>query len=235
MAENAVEEELEGKTDDSSSPASGKKKGKVSKGMKISILIGIITIFLFIYQIRKSQSASTTTAATDPQTGYPAGSAQDEAALASLGSAAGSGSSYDSGTGTDTTTGTTTTSDPFQNIDPGTGASYASELETANGMLSTLGTDYAGLETAYSTLASEVTQPSGVTPPGGSVGTTIGPSTITGLSTAQQTALTTTQSNLTKDESLPVSAKNTAAIKALQQRVGQITSGTKAPAKPKKK
>lgn len=119
MAGEDLLEGDDGGSNDTSPAKGGKKKHKpLSKGQKIGVVIGVVTIVLVIYQIRKSNAASaSTTSSIDPATGYPTGSAQDLAALAEqqgTGSAAGgSGSSIGglSGSGVGTTdTGTTDTS-----------------------------------------------------------------------------------------------------------------------------
>jgi hypothetical protein len=80
----------------------GGKNGKrkpLSQGQKIGIGIGIVTILLIIYQVRKQSAAnaaasSSSSAAVDPLTGYPSGSPQDQQALASMYSASASTGSY---------------------------------------------------------------------------------------------------------------------------------------------
>jgi len=88
----AGEDLLEGDDGGSNDSSAKGKKGKkpLSKGQKIGLGIGLATIVLVIYQIKKgsasSAAAGTTTAAaaTDPATGYPSGSIQDQQALASM-------------------------------------------------------------------------------------------------------------------------------------------------------
>lgn len=80
--------------------AKGKKK-PLSKGQKIGLGIGIVTILLIIYQVRKqsaaSASSSSATQPIDPATGYPSGSAQDQAALQAMQGSSASGSGYTGG------------------------------------------------------------------------------------------------------------------------------------------
>lgn len=83
------------------SGADGGKKGKhkpLTKGQKIGIGIGLATILLIIYQVKKQSAANASTSASssaiDPLTGYPTGSAQDQAALSSMYSGSASTGSY---------------------------------------------------------------------------------------------------------------------------------------------
>lgn len=185
--------------------AKGKKHKPLSKGQKIGVAIGAITILLVIVQIERSKSASaaTTTATTsstpiDPQTGYPSGSAADQAALAQMASAADQGS-YGSGYyGSDGTGGSSSSLDT--GTDPSTGASYSSEIAANSGALSTLGTDFQTLENQFSSLQGEVVPPATSTETTTPLAPTVAPSSSVGLTPAQQTKLSSLNAQLAKDE-----------------------------------
>ena len=134
----AGEDLLEGDDGGSNDTSGGGKKGKhkpLSKGQKIGLAIGVVTILLIIYQVRKQNAAnaaasgSAASAATDPLTGYPAGSAEDQAALAAMygqsapssGSSSGGTDTTGGVTGTAPTTGQTTTPSGWNTLLPGWG------------------------------------------------------------------------------------------------------------------
>jgi len=141
-------EDLDEDTSDSSSaPGAAGKKGKkpLNKGQKIGVAIGVVTILLFIYEIKKNSAATAATAASattpaaapiDPQTGYPSGSVQDQNALAAINGT----SSYANGNST--------------------GGSYGSSGSGSygggGGGMSTLQSEYAALEAQLTTLTSDV-------------------------------------------------------------------------------
>lgn len=157
-----------GSGDSSTGSGTSKKHKPLSKPQKIGVAIGVLTIILVVVQIERSKSASTATAGAstpiDPETGYPEGSAEDQAALAALESGSGAGSSGggDGGGGdggVDPATGQTYSSEigalgaDYSNagIDPATGVSYSSEL-------STLGTNYTNALGDITSLQQEFTQ-----------------------------------------------------------------------------
>lgn len=76
---------------------------------QVYVALGAAVLIGGVMYYRKRQAASTaasttaTTAATDPQTGYPVGSPEDQAALAALSASAGTGGAYGGGSGTITT------------------------------------------------------------------------------------------------------------------------------------
>jgi hypothetical protein len=176
MAGEDLLEGTDGGTNDTDAKGGkGKKHKPLSKGQKIGAAIGAITILLVVYQIKKGQASSaastTSSAAIDPQTGYPVGSAQDQAALATLngtsaaqgygsysGGGGGGGGYYSGGSSTDSGT------------DPATGQSYSSELSSIGSEYTTLGNEYNSLQTEFSTWSSSPpagTQPPAPTPPTG--------------------------------------------------------------------
>ena len=77
-----------GSGDSSTGSGTSKKHKPLSKPQKIGVAIGVLTIILVVVQIERSKSASTATAGAstpiDPETGYPEGSAEDQAALAAV-------------------------------------------------------------------------------------------------------------------------------------------------------
>jgi hypothetical protein len=218
-------------TGSASGPGSKKKK-PLSKGQKIGLVIGLVTIALVVIQIERSKSAASSAATStstpiDPETGYPEGSAQDQAALANLAAQSGGGS-YGAQGGSDGYG--SSDSSGASDTDPATGISYSSEIGTINGTLGTLGTDLTGLESQFSTFQSDV--PPATTPSTTPTAATT-PTTTTTSPTSSSTAnpaLNTTLANLAKDEAAAAkdpTAKNTAAVKALTERVSQITTGKK--------
>ena len=143
-----------GDSSPSESDTKGKKKKPLSKGQKIGVGIGVVTILLVIWQIKKSQAAnasSTTTAPIDPQTGYPSGSAEDQAALAQL---SGGGLYGNQGSGTyGADTGQTST---VSGNDPVTGMTYSAEIAQNAGGISTLQSDFTQLQGSITSLTSDV-------------------------------------------------------------------------------
>jgi hypothetical protein len=220
-------------TSSTDGPDGKKKKKPLSKGQKIGVAIGLVTIVLFIYEIEKNKSAaatagaSTTSTPVDPQTGYPQGSAEDTAALAAM-NGSGSGSGYYGGgssdgygsvstsSGIDPTTGATYASE--MGTDPSTGISYSSELASSGTALSTLGTEYSTLQGQFTTL--ESTLPGGanyvapVTP--ATTSKTANPSVL------QSANLAKLNQELGKDQA--AKKPNTKAIATLKKQITAVTN-----------
>ena len=101
----AGEDLLEDGGDSATGGKAGKAHKPLSKGQKIGVGIGLVTILLIIWQVHKQSAANAASSSTstpiDPTTGYPTGSAQDQAALQQMqSSSSGSGSgSYGGGSG----------------------------------------------------------------------------------------------------------------------------------------
>jgi hypothetical protein len=216
----AGEDLLEDDTGTGSKTGPDGKKGKkpLSKGQKIGLGIGLVTIVLFIYQIEKGKAASSSTAASstapiDPTTGYPSGSAQDESALAGSGTGGAGGFSSGGGGGffSDPSSSAAPATDPFQGVDPSSGQTYASEL-------STLGSDYSGLQSQYTTLQQAFTTWS-------STGTTTPPTTTTSPVTkaptsAQAANLAKLNQELGKDQA--AKKPNKTAIATLKKQIAAV-------------
>lgn len=154
----AGEDLLEDGGDSSSAEKPVKGKKPLSKGQKIGVGIGVVTIVLFIYEIQKSKNAAaasaTTTAPIDPQTGYPSGSAQDQAALAQMGNASGAYGYQGQGSyGSYPSTGATSTT---SGQDPVTGMTYSAEIAANAGGISTLQSDFTQLQGSITSLTSDV-------------------------------------------------------------------------------
>jgi hypothetical protein len=193
--------------EDDTGDGTKKKHKPLSKGQKIGVAIGVVTIILFIYEIEKNKSnaaaAVTTTTPIDPQTGYPEGSAQDQAALAQLG---GAGATPGYSTGSDGGYYSPSNPDPTAGIDPSTGQSYSSELTT-------LGTDFQSLQNSYSTLSQQVATWS-------STGTPTTNPTVPTLSSAQTSTLAKLNQELGKDQA--AKKPNTKAITILKRQISAV-------------
>jgi hypothetical protein len=231
MAGEDLLEGADGGTNDTTG-AKGKKHKPLSKGQKIGVAIGAITILLVVYQIKKGQasSSSSTTASApiDPQTGYPAGSAQDQAALAQIAasqSAASSAGQYGTGGGGGSWSGGSDGSSSSSGIDPSTGQSYSSEIAANNTALSSLGQDYTTLEQQWSSFTSNPGQSGGVgeETPGNPTGA-IGPATPAAPTpTATQSAnLVKLEAELNRDEQGTPTAGKTASITTLNKQITAV-------------
>lgn len=223
MAGEDLLEGDDGGANDTADTKGAKKHKPLSKGQKIGAAVGIVTILLVIYQIKKSEAATSTASATasapiDPQTGYPEGSAEDQAALAAIQSSGGAGSMYSSGGGG--WTGDTSSTDT-SGLDPSTGATYSSEL-------STLGTNYTSLETALSALQGDFTSYQGQTAiptptvptPNGTPGPTA-PAPTTSPSAVQSANLANLEAELKKD-SAGTTAGDKASVKTLNKQIAAV-------------
>lgn len=189
----AGEDLLESGGDSSSDTAAtgkDKKHKPLSKGQKIGVAIGVITILLVIWQIKKSQASSATTGTTttpiDPQTGYPEGSAEDQAALAQIANA---GSYGNQGIGSQAypDTGTTTTS---SGVDPSTGLSYSAEIASNASGIGTLQSEFQQIQTSLTSLTSDVQGLSTTSTQGPSPSGTWIPPAITPVAPVQPTSPT---------------------------------------------
>lgn len=216
----------DGGTNDTGKGGKGKKHKPLSKGQKIGVAIGAVTILLIVFQIKKgsSSSSSSTTASApiDPQTGYPTGSAEDQAALAQISASqsgataadggGGSGGYYDSGGGGDSGT------------DPATGVSYSSEFSTLGAEVTSYQNQIAAWESqAASTFYSSSNPPPSPAPAPTTTSTT---STTTGPTAADRAKLASLNAELTKDTTgankgstgakanIPVLKKQIAAVQA---------------------
>lgn len=226
MAGEDLLEGDDGGTNDTSSSAKGsKKKHKpLSKGQKIGVAIGLITILLVIIQIEKSKAATTAAAGStssstpiDPQTGYPEGSAEDEAALAAIN--AGSTTSSGGDSGIDPSTGQTYDSEiQGESIDPSTGLSYSSELSTDSGLLSTLGTEVTSYQNQITTLINDqATDYNANNPPPAPTNT----NTPKSPTASQSATLTNLQSELNKD-SQGTTKGDKASVVTLQKQIAAV-------------
>jgi hypothetical protein len=212
MAGEDLLEGSDGGSNDTDAKSKGKKK-PLSKGQKIGVIIGGVTILLVIVQIERSKASASTAATTsttapiDPTTGYPSGSPEDQAALANMGSSGGGGSGYSSGYGSST--------DP--SVDPSTGASYSSEIGANTTALSTLGTDFTALENQFSTLQGEVVPPPSQTPPPSST-----PPPAHGATALQSANLANLEAELKRDSTGKKTPTKTAAIKRLNTQITAV-------------
>jgi hypothetical protein len=209
----AGEDLLEG-TDGGANDTRGKKgkKKPLSKGQKIGVVIGGITILLVLVQIERSKasagtSATTATAPIDPTTGDPSGSAADQAALAAMQSAAGSsgggGGYYDSGSSDSGT-------------DPATGASYSSEISANATAWSALGPEITALEAQVSSLSSNPGPPG---PPGPA-----GPPAPAshGATSLQSANLANLEAELKRDQTGKATPNKTKAIATLNKQITAV-------------
>ena len=209
--EDLLEGDDGGTNDTDGAPGKKGKKKPLSKGQKIGVAIGLVTIVLFIYEIQKNKSASSssgaagTTSTIDPQTGYPSGSAADQAALSQLSGSSGGGY-Y--GSGGYYTSPSSSSTDPFQGVDPSSGATYASELNT-------LGSDYSGLNAQLTTLEQQAATWS-------STGNTTTPGS-SGPTAAQKANLSHLEAELSKDRKI-----NTPSAKAAVTRLNKQITAVKA-------
>jgi hypothetical protein len=208
--------------------AHGKKPKKpLSKGQKIGVVIGVVTILLVVVQIERSK-ASTAAAASpasstpiDPQTGFPEGSAQDQAALSQIGSSAGAGGLGSGGGGYySVPTSSATQTDPFQGTDPSTGLSYASEISSNTTGISTLqqewSSEFSTLSTEIAGISTTQTQPG--TSPAGPRPT--GPTAVAATA-AQVSTLAKLNQELGKDQA--AKNPNKTAIATLKKQITAVT------------
>lgn len=212
------------------SPTSAKAEPKTQLGQfyrahRPEVLGGIgFVVAAFAYYKSKhpssSSTASSSTAATtsiDPSTGYPAGSAADEAALAQQ--AAGTAISSVPTSGDGSTSG----------YADGGGTGYSG----GGGGISTIETDLAGIQSSISALSltqttppgtTSVTPPSVTTTPPSPVVTPTPPPTTPAAPTATQTAnLKNLNRELTKDEA-GSTAGDKASVTTLKKQIAAVTA-----------
>ena len=203
-------------------PDGKKAKKPLSKGQKIGVVIGVVTILLVIVQIERSKSSSTAAATSspiDPTTGDPAGSAADQAALAQLGQeqAAGGGSYGGGGSYSDGSSPTGYDTSTVSGTDPSTGLSYSAEIASNASGISTLQDT---ITTDFSTITSEITGLSTTQPQ-----TPVTPPTLqrsTGPTAAQTATLAKLNQELGKDQA-GTSANDKKATATLKKQIAAVT------------
>lgn len=172
----------------------GKKKHKpLSKGQKIGVAIGVITIVLVIVEIERNKAnAATTAASATPASATDPGAAYED-------SGGGGGSGYWSGD-----------SGGDNGLDPSTGIPYSTEL-------STLGSEYTNLNSEYTTLQTQWDTISTAPGPGPDIPGTPGPKSPT---STQASNLAKLNQELGKDQA--AKKPNTKAIATLKKQIAAV-------------